>query len=168
MESSGFVTGGPSPPSHRSVERSLSPDLVSLSSGSESAEEDLGVSQRLSTSQDDSDITEGPSVPLNLADHDMGGASLTQSVLAGHGGGMETVDRDELESHHSLVQSSQSPHLRSSQLQSSQLSERDLCASTPSGLTSSVLLVDKDRLTVSDYESKGLLYARSSKARHNM
>jgi hypothetical protein len=39
---------------------------------------------------------------------------------------------------------------------------------TSSRLAASVLLMDNENLTVSDYESKGLLYARASKARHNM
>lgn len=157
MDPSGIVNA-----ENRTVERSMSPDLVSLSStsGDESAElEDLGVSRRLSLSQEDSDITEGPSAPLSLAGHDRGRLPLAQSV----GADTEISDREDPESHHSLVQSSQS-----SQLQSSQLSDQDLHASVPAGLTSSVLLVDKEKLAISDYESKGMLYARSSKARHNM
>lgn len=143
------------------LERSLSPDLVSLSStsGSESPEEEPGT-QHHSTSQDDSDVTEGPIVPLNLADSGLGRTALTQRVLAVHGGegGVEACDREEPESLPSPLPGSQF----------TLSSERDSYTSVTGSLTASVLLVDKDKLTVSDYESKGLLYARASNARHNM
>lgn len=139
-----------------SKERSLSPDLVSLSStsGSETNSEELETSQQLSTSQDDSDITGGSSVPSNLADSDLSRTLLPRRPLPG--GDVAEMD---------TVQSENPSSLQSSTVLSGEHDDY-----TGSTLTASVQcqLVDKEKLTVSDYESTGLLYARASNARHNM
>lgn len=142
------------PPASRvlSMERSLSPDLVSLSStsGSETHSEEPEMSQQLSTSQDDSDITEGSSVPSNLALESDLGRPLQRLLIAD--GGMAEGSR-QVDSTSPQLDSLCGEHVNEASVLSAPVQYQ---------------LVDKDKLTVSDYESRGLLYARASKARHNM
>lgn len=144
-----------------SEERSHSPDLVSLSStsGSETHSEDLEASQQLSTSQDGSvsDVTGGSSVPSNLVDS---GTLIPQRVLAE---GDLWADYDTGQREHLPPPQSSLPATLAS-------GEHDVYTGNTGAITSSgqYQLMDKEKLTVSDYESAGLLYARASNARHNM
>lgn len=146
-DSTGSQDGDKTSPTYI-TERSLSPDLVSLSSTSGSETESNGESQR----EDDAAAT--PIAPNESH-------ATEQSRLASHSGASRSSDRT-----HSGASEGRDQENLSSSFQDSQSSGSVDLSSVE--ISPQYQLLDKDKLKASDYESTGLLYARSSKSKHNM
>lgn len=133
------------------TERSLSPDLVSLSSTSGSETESNGESQREAL------LNDAAATPIAPNESH----ATEQSRLAAHSGASRSSDRT-----HSGASEGRDQENLSSSFQDSQSSGSVDLSSVE--ISPQYQLLDKDKLKASDYESTGLLYARSSKSKHNV